>query len=91
MLEQSAAVGVSKTELMAQIPFRLCSADDCARQILRGVLRNRGVIAFPFYVRFLTFLHRFFPRISEMLVRQMTRQFRKVRQAPAELTSAERN
>jgi len=81
MLEKSAAVNVRNQDVLAQIPFPLCSAEKSAEIILRGVERNRRIVAFPFYMRLLTWVYHNLPGISEFLMLRMIRDFRKVRQA----------
>jgi NAD(P)-dependent dehydrogenase (short-subunit alcohol dehydrogenase family) len=79
MLEKSATLGAENADVLRNIPFKLCTAEDCARHALDGVARNRAIIAFPFYMRLLTFIYHLFPGISAFLVRQMVRDFRKIR------------
>lgn len=44
--------------------------DDAARALLRGVLRNQGIIVFPFYARLLWWLGRLSPKIPVLVNRK---------------------
>jgi NAD(P)-dependent dehydrogenase (short-subunit alcohol dehydrogenase family) len=59
------------------IPVRFVPAESAARTILDGVARNRAVVVFPFYARFLWWLQRCAPGLVERLHRQTVRDFRK--------------
>ena len=72
-------VGSRKEEALALIPVRLVDPRDAARTILHGVERNRAVIVFPFYARFLWWLARFCPPLVDRLHRKTVRDFRKRR------------
>lgn len=50
--------------------------EDAARKILRGVERNRGIIAFPFYDLFPWWLYRAFPSSNEWWQRKLVALFR---------------
>ena len=59
--DNAIGVKVDKDEFLAKLPVRLISAPDAARAILRGVERNRAIIVFPFYARFLWWMVRMYP------------------------------
>lgn len=59
-------------------PFiKPCSIEDATRNIIRGVERNKRVVAFPWYVPFLAWLHQNIPGIGELALRDMTAKIRK--------------
>lgn len=68
-----------KAALMSQIPFKLMDARAAARKILRGVERNRAIIVFPFYARFLWWLARINPGLLSPLSRKTVNDFRRTR------------
>lgn len=69
--------------MKAQIPVKLVPVERAARIILANVARKKTVIAFPFYVGVLAFLHRFLPGLFARFSASQIRQFRKIRTAPA--------
>jgi NAD(P)-dependent dehydrogenase (short-subunit alcohol dehydrogenase family) len=75
-------VGSDKKEALSLIPVRFVPAPQAARVILDGVARNRAVIVFPFYARFMGWLQRFAPGLLERLHRKTVRDFRKRRKMP---------
>ena len=62
-----------------RLPFKMINASDAARMILRGVVRNQGIIIFPFHARLLWRLYRFFPAILTPLGYRMVKSFRSIR------------
>lgn len=81
IFDAGAYVSSRKEDLLAQIPFRMIDAAEAARAILGGVERNRAVIVFPFYARFLWWLMRLHPALAGVVHRRSVRDFRKVRSA----------
>ena len=69
----------SAEDMVARVPFKMISADQAVRAILRGVLRNRSIIVFPFYGRILWRLYRLNPWLLAPLVRQTVTNFRTAR------------
>jgi NAD(P)-dependent dehydrogenase (short-subunit alcohol dehydrogenase family) len=69
----------TKDELMAQLPFKLISANEAARMILRGVARNKAIIVFPFYGRLIWWLYRLNNSLTLPLVRKTVKEFRAAR------------
>ncbi len=66
----------NKEALLKQIPFTLVEPRDAARIILRGIQKNKAIIAFPFYARLLWFLHRLSPKLTAPLERKTIKDFR---------------
>lgn len=82
LLERSPAVNVDLGQWLARFPFPAIDADAAARAIVAGVRRKQAVIAFPAYVRFLVWLYRSWPRLSDRLSRRSIRDFRALRREP---------
>ncbi|MFA5889818.1 MAG: SDR family oxidoreductase [Actinomycetota bacterium] len=73
-------VNVDEDKLIAQIPsFFFTSPERCARVILRGVNRNRGIITIGIYVRLLWRLYRTSPRMVMRGQLLYARKLRKLR------------
>ena len=66
----------SKEQLLKQIPFKMVSSRDAARIILRGIEKNKAIIAFPFYARLFWWLHRISPKLTAPLERKTIKDFR---------------
>lgn len=62
--------------LLASLPFAMYPADACARDVLRGVLRNAPVIVTPGHARLLVWMHRTAPWLLHWLVARGSRQIR---------------
>ena len=71
-----------KEEFYAQVPFKKMEVTSAAREILKGVERNKGIIVFPSYARVLWRLQRLNPNSMDMANRSMLRKFRKIRREP---------
>ena len=69
----------SQEELLARLPFKLITASEAARAILRGVARNKAVIVFPFYGRLVWWLYRMNNSLTLPLVRKTLGEFRAAR------------
>lgn len=65
--------------MKAQIAVKLLPVARAAEIILKGVANRKLVIAFPFYVRLLTFLHRFLPGLFARFSRRQIQEFRNIR------------
>jgi hypothetical protein len=63
----------------ARIPFKLMDVTQAAHIILKGVVRNRPFIVFPFYARLLWWLYRIHPALLHPLSRKTVEDFRAVR------------
>jgi hypothetical protein len=71
-------VNVDSAAMTRQLP-PMISAESCARQILAGVGRNRGLILVGGQAAILWRLHRLFPRAFEPLTRLLARRMRRAR------------
>jgi NAD(P)-dependent dehydrogenase (short-subunit alcohol dehydrogenase family) len=74
--------GADKEEFYAQVPFKKMHVAPAAREILKGVDRNKSIIVFPAHARVLWRLQRLNPNSMDMANRSMVRKFRKIRRAP---------
>ena len=73
------AVGIIHDDLVKGIPFKLVAVDVAAKNILSGVAKNKGLIIFPFYAKFIWWLQRISAAFGLPLARSMVRDFRKLR------------
>ncbi|HKV42341.1 MAG TPA: SDR family oxidoreductase [Blastocatellia bacterium] len=80
--EAATVVNASKQDIVARIPVKVMDARAAARIILRGVLRNRAIIVFPFYARLLWWLTRMNSAFVGPFYRKAVRDFRKTRVDP---------
>jgi short-subunit dehydrogenase len=79
-VENATRLGEYKKDVFSAIPqFVLMDTAKAARVILRDVARNRAIIVFPFHARFLWWLHRFSPSITDVVARMMTEGNRRYR------------
>jgi NAD(P)-dependent dehydrogenase (short-subunit alcohol dehydrogenase family) len=69
-------VHTSAKDIIAQVPFKIMSATQAARIILRGVARNKAIIVFPFYARLLWWLQRIHHSLTTPLARKAVKDFR---------------
>ncbi len=60
--------------------FMLMDTDLAAEAVLRGIVRNQGIMVFPFHARVLWWLHRMNPAIPIWLAIQGMRMFRQYRE-----------
>lgn len=67
---------VRKEDILERIPFKLMSAEEAARVILRGVEKNKALIVFPGYARLFWMLSRISPRLVAPLERKTVKDFR---------------
>lgn len=72
---------VEQVEAFAQIPFPLMELEPAIEKILRGVARNRELIVFPAYARFLWWLTRLAPGLLAPVHAKTIRYLRKIRKA----------
>ncbi|MBK7974634.1 MAG: SDR family oxidoreductase [Deltaproteobacteria bacterium] len=72
-------VNLDKQAAMRELPFRLRPADECARAILRGVARDRGVIVITAEARALWYLSRLAPRLTVAIGALAARRSQKLR------------
>lgn len=74
-------VNADGAAMRSQIPVQLTPVEKAAQTILAGVAKKRMVVAFPGYVRFLTFLHRFMPSAFARFSAKQIKEFRTIRNA----------
>ena len=80
IVDDATRLGEYKKDVFADVPsFMLMDAPKAARVILKGVARNRAIIVFPFLARYLWWLHRISPSISDLSARMMNRWNRSLR------------
>jgi len=80
IVEDATRLGEYEKDVFAEVPsFMLMDAPKAARVILKGVARNRAIIVFPFLARYLWWLHRISPSISDLTARMMNRWNRNLR------------
>lgn len=79
IFEAATIVKSTSEAFLRQIPFKLMDARAAARNILQGVERNRAIIVFPFYARFLWWLARINPGLLSPLTKKTVDDFRKSR------------
>ena len=75
----SAMLNVNREDVLAIRPVKLMGATEAARIILRGVVRNQGIIIFPFYARLFWWLYRLHPAIVAGYTRGTIKRFRAIR------------
>ena len=66
-------------EFYAQVPFKRTDVTKAAREILKGVERNKAIIVFPFHARFMWWLQRIHPNAMDLMNREAIKAFRKIR------------
>lgn len=79
MIGDMRPVNADGSEMQAQIPVKLVPVKRAAEIILAGVAKRKMVIAFPFYVRVLAFLHRFMPPLFARFSAKQIADFRRIR------------
>ena len=80
IVDDATRLGEYEKDVFAEVPsFMLMDAPKAARVILKGVARNRAIIVFPFLARYLWWLHRISPSISDVTARMMNRWNRNLR------------
>ena len=71
---------VNVREVKNLVPFRFLPVEQAVSAMLRGVARNKPIVALPSYVRILWLLRRLFPTFTdEILGRKALNDFRKAR------------
>lgn len=68
--------------MIAAVPLKQMPVDRCVAEILRGVSRDRAIIAMPMFARFEWWLYRVFPRVASLLLRRRRSLFRDHRIKP---------
>jgi NAD(P)-dependent dehydrogenase (short-subunit alcohol dehydrogenase family) len=72
-------INTRQEDIEAKLPFKPLAAAKAARHILRGVARNKAIIAFPFYARLAWWLQRINQSLTLPLARKTVKEFRAVR------------
>lgn len=79
MIDNMRTINADSRDVVSQIPAKMVDPQEAARHILRGVEKNRAIIAFPSYVGVLAFLYRMFPGLFLRYSLTTVRNFRKIR------------
>jgi len=80
IVDDATRLGTYKRDMIADAPpFMLMKAPKAANVILKGVARNQAIIVFPFLARYLWWLHRISPTISDVNARMMNAVSRRLR------------
>ena len=75
---QPNVVKLDRDKLLAEIP-KVMPADQCAREILRGVERNKATIAVTTSAKVLWRLYRYTPWLVELLLKRTVKRMRQLR------------
>jgi short-subunit dehydrogenase len=67
---------VDKSKMLAQLPDNMITADAAAKRVLKGVIANKEIIFFPWYVGVLYWLDRFAPFVLNFLHKRTVQQYR---------------
>jgi NAD(P)-dependent dehydrogenase (short-subunit alcohol dehydrogenase family) len=78
IFQTSKVVKLDRDRLLAEIP-KAMPADQCAREILRGVERNKATIAVTAAAKVLWRLHRYTPWLVTLFTRRSVKKMRQVR------------
>lgn len=79
LFETADVLEAEREAVFSSIPFKLMEANDAARVILKGVVRNQKIIIFPFYARLFWYLYRIHPLLASPLVGGLIKSFRKLK------------
>jgi len=80
--ERTDYLGIDKAKFLARLPPRFMQKPErAAAGILRGVRRNRAIIADPWHARLVWRCYRWWPPLLNPLLRKMVRDFRKLQRA----------
>ncbi len=78
--ERASLVNVDKEKLIhTKATKYFMDPVKAAKIILQGIERNKSVIVFPFYARFVWWLYRLNPSMFQFIFRKVIRDFRKIR------------
>jgi NAD(P)-dependent dehydrogenase (short-subunit alcohol dehydrogenase family) len=78
IFQTSKMVKLDREKLLAEIP-KTMPAEQCARDILRGVDRNKATIVVATSAKVLWYLHRYIPWVVGLLVKRSVKQMRAAR------------
>jgi NAD(P)-dependent dehydrogenase (short-subunit alcohol dehydrogenase family) len=81
IFEASPFIKVDKQKLAAQLPPKMVEPKQAAQLILKGVRKNKALIAFPFAARIIWWLYRLHPVFLAPIHRKMMADFRRLRAA----------
>jgi NAD(P)-dependent dehydrogenase (short-subunit alcohol dehydrogenase family) len=79
LIERLRTYNANPNDVIASIPVKMVDPNEAAGIILRGVEKNKAIIAFPGYVSFLSFLYHFAPKMFLQYSLKTIRGFRKFR------------
>jgi short-subunit dehydrogenase len=80
MVEGSMTVlGVEDKNWFSSLKVKWMDANEAARKMLKGVAKNKGVIIVPSKARALWLVYRLFPGLLDVIGKEGTKVFRKVR------------
>jgi NAD(P)-dependent dehydrogenase (short-subunit alcohol dehydrogenase family) len=74
--------------LLAAVPFQLFPVERCVSETLRGVSKNKPIIAMPRFARFEWRLYRYLPRVAALMLRRRRTLFRRHRIQAAAIESS---
>ena len=78
--ENTQYIGASKTKMKKELPKKMLTPEQAAKKILHGAAKNKEMIIFPFYVRFLWWLERFTPFLLRFFFRDTLKRYRDLSQ-----------
>ncbi|MCS6795295.1 MAG: SDR family oxidoreductase [Raineya sp.] len=65
-------------KIKSTIPFPILRTEKAVQYILKGIVKNKGVVIFPFYTRLTMWLERLFPNlVSKFVLQKAVKDFRK--------------
>jgi short-subunit dehydrogenase len=79
LLDASEIVNVDREKFLSKVPFGAVSLTRAVQIILKGIVRNRPMIVFPAYVRWMWWADRYIPFVLKPFFRYSLRQFRSLR------------
>jgi NAD(P)-dependent dehydrogenase (short-subunit alcohol dehydrogenase family) len=77
--DASPMLKADREKVLAKIPFKMMDAKKAAKLILKGVIRNKAIITFPFYAGLLWWFYRLHPDLLKPLGRKTMKEFRALR------------
>jgi NAD(P)-dependent dehydrogenase (short-subunit alcohol dehydrogenase family) len=77
--DASPILKADREKVMEKIPFKMMDVRKAAQLILKGVIRNKAIITFPFHAGLLWRLHRIHPALLTSMGRKTVSVFRELR------------
>jgi len=77
IFDTAVMLNVDKKQIIDNLPFKLMEVKKAAELILKGVVRNKAIITFPFYAGLVWKIHRLHPGLLSPLGRKVVRDYRK--------------